>query len=1735
MDASAPAARERFSLSAKVRNEGNGCSAFTTLRYYQSSDSSITSSDTSVGTDSVSSLDASESGDESISLTAPSTPGTYYYGACVDSVSDELDTQNNCSPAVTLTVGAAPAPDLVVDTPTVDASAPAAGERFSLSAKVRNEGNGSSAFTTLRYYQSSDSSITSSDTSVGTDSVSSLDASESGDESISLTAPSTPGTYYFGACVDSLSDEIDAQNNCSAAVTVAVGAAPAPDLVVDTPTVSDSAPDAGVRFTLSATMRNQGNGPSAFTTLRYYRSTESTITTGDTEVGTDSVSRLDASESGNESISLTAPSTPGTYYYGACVDAVSDELDTTNNCSSAVTVTVGAAPPPHLVVDTPTVSESTPAAGARFTLNATVRNQGNGRSDSTTLRYYRSSDSTITTGDTEVGTDYVFRLDASESGDESVSLTASSTPGTYYYGACVDSLADEIDTQNNCSTAVTVTVGATPAPDLVVNTPTVSESSPEAGARITLNATVRNQGNGRSDSTTLRYYQSMDSTITTGDTEVGTDSVFRLGVTASGDEWISLTAPSDPGTYYYGACVDAVSDELDATNNCSSAATVTVGASPAPDLVVNTPTVSDGAPAAGASITLSATVRNQGNGPSAFTTLRYYRSTDSNITGSDSSFGTDSVFSLDASESSDESISLAAPSTPGTYYYGACIDSLSDELDTQNNCSAAVSITVGAAPAPDLVVNTPTVSDGAPAAGARITLSATVCNQGNGSSTFSTLRYYRSTDSTITSGDTLVGADPVSGLNSSGSSDESISLTARSTPGTYYYGACVDSLSDELDTQNNCSASVTVAVGAAPAPDLVVDTPTVSESSPEAGAPITLSATVRNQGSGGAGSTSLRYYRSTDSTITTGDTQLGTVSVIPLGAPGGYTGNIKPTAPSTPGTYYYGACVDAVAGESDTTNNCSVAVTVTVGAAPAPDLVVDTPTVSESSPEAGARITLSATVHNQGSGASGSTTLRYYRSTDSTITTGDTVVGTDPVSGLNSSGTNAESISLTAPTTSGTYYYGACVDSVTEEFDTTNNYSVAVTVTVGAASVPDLVVDTPTVSNSGAIPGATFTLNATVRNQGNGASASTWLHYYLSTDATITSSDTLLSNIYVDGFNPSGSSAKWYNLTAPSTAGSYYYGACVDSVTGESDTTNNCSAAVTVTVGAPDLVVDSPTVSDNSPTAGAGFKLSATVRNQGIVSSGSTILRYYRSADTTITTDDTRVGSYVSGVDSLSPSSTGTYSIDLTAPTTTGTYYYGACVDEVTGESDTTNNCSVAVTVVVGTAPAPDLAVDTPTVSDSSPTAGESITLSATVRNQGSGSSNSTTLRYYRSNDSTVTSGDTEVGTDSVSGLSSSGSSDESISLTAPSTPGTYYYGACVGSVTEESSTTNNCSAAVAITIAAVIVPGSPTGLIATANGETQIDLIWYAPSVSGGASITGYRIEVSTDGMSWSDLVANTDSTSTSYSHTGLTAGTTRHYRVSAINSVGTGTASIAYSTTTPGASKPGAPTSLTATANGQNRIDLSWTAPSDNGGAAITGYRIEVSENGSTWTNLVTKTRNAAISYSHTGLAAGSIRHYRVSAINSAGTGPASNVDMATTDSQSNRAPVAVGTIPDWTSVPDGWEWISMSSYFSDPDNDHLTYSATSSDPAVAISEGAINGRVNIRALELGTATVTITARDPGGLEATQTISVTVKYPNRRPETVGSISTQTIVVSQTIAVDVSPYFRDPDDDLLS
>ena len=97
-----------------------------------------------------------------------------------------------------------------------------------------------------------------------------------------------------------------------------------------------------------------------------------------------------------------------------------------------------------------------------------------------------------------------------------------------------------------------------------------------------------------------------------------------------------------------------------------------------------------------------------------------------------------------------------------------------------------------------------------------------------------------------------------------------------------------------------------------------------------------------------------------------------------------------------------------------------------------------------------------------------------------------------------------------------------------------------------------------------------------------------------------------------------------------------------------------------------------------------------------------------------------------------------------------------------------------------------------------------------------------------------------------------------------------------------------------------VTVPGAPTGLSATALDATQISRSWTAPAMTGGAAITAYKIQVSTDGGStYTDLLGNTGSTTPAYTHTDLMAGTTYYYTVAAINSAGTGALSALASAT--------------------------------------------------------------------------------------------------------------------------------------------------------------------------------------------------------------------------------------------
>ena len=114
------------------------------------------------------------------------------------------------------------------------------------------------------------------------------------------------------------------------------------------------------------------------------------------------------------------------------------------------------------------------------------------------------------------------------------------------------------------------------APDLVAASPSVNPPNPASSQSFTLSVAIHNRGNASAPPTTVRYYLSTDSTITTDDPEVGTNAVSGLAAPSSTFKLIRLTAPSNLGTYYYGACVQPVSGESDTQNNCSSASEVVV-------------------------------------------------------------------------------------------------------------------------------------------------------------------------------------------------------------------------------------------------------------------------------------------------------------------------------------------------------------------------------------------------------------------------------------------------------------------------------------------------------------------------------------------------------------------------------------------------------------------------------------------------------------------------------------------------------------------------------------------------------------------------------------------------------------------------------------------------------------------------------------------------------------------------------------------------------------------------------------------------------------------------------------------------------------------------------------------------------------------------------------------------------------------------------------------------------
>ena len=106
-------------------------------------------------------------------------------------------------------------------------------------------------------------------------------------------------------------------------------------------------------------------------------------------------------------------------------------------------------------------------------------------------------------------------------------------------------------------------------------------------------------------------------------------------------------------------------------------------------------------------------------------------------------------------------------------------------------------------------------------------------------------------------------------------------------------------------------------------------------------------------------------------------------------------------------------------------------------------------------------------------------------------------------------------------------------------------------------------------------------------------------------------------------------------------------------------------------------------------------------------------------------------------------------------------------------------------------------------------------------------------------------------------------------------------------------------SSEIASNYAADSKPLAPAGLTSTSLSQTTAALSWSAPTSSGSSSLTDYVVEYSTNNSTWNTFADGT-STTTSTTVTGLAAGTTYYFRVSASNATLTGPASSSVQRTT-------------------------------------------------------------------------------------------------------------------------------------------------------------------------------------------------------------------------------------------
>jgi len=241
------------------------------------------------------------------------------------------------------------------------------------------------------------------------------------------------------------------------------------------------------------------------------------------------------------------------------------------------------------------------------------------------------------------------------------------------------------------------------------------------------------------------------------------------------------------------------------------------------------------------------------------------------------------------------------------------------------------------------------------------------------------------------------------------------------------------------------------------------------------------------------------------------------------------------------------------------------------------------------------------------------------------------------------------------------------------------------------------------------------------------------------------------------------------------------------------------------------------------------------------------------------------------------------------------------------------------------------------------------------------------------------------------------------------------------GTIAQDTTYMNLNWATTKIRTPAAVVSDAPTSILVSNLNSNGYKLAWSAPAYNGGAAITDFKVELSSDGGNTWRLAKQSASTSLSLNVSGAAPGTNYLVRVAAINAAGISeylTGSLRTASSSPTSPRTISSSKITGTS-----LSLAWLLPSSNGGSAITDYKVEVSSNCSTYTK-INRATSANLGFKVTGLKPGTKYCFRVSAGNALGYSLPTNAFEVVTQGYAPAAPTSLSVKAAKTSVTLGWK---------------------------------------------------------------------------------------------------------------